>query len=180
MGQTVLKKKWPGKYIIDLYDVYTIYTKGKYSEIPVWRPFYWLFRLEALRVKRYEKKILRLFDHILVTCQENMHTINYLVRKSSTYEVPNGVNFPEKLTRSTESGTILMVGNFEYSGNKEGILWFYNEVWKRILHEFNNAKLILVGKCPEDLKTIFSNDEQIEITGVVSRLRPSGAADNPR
>ena len=63
-----------------------------------------------------------------------------------------------------------MVGNFEHSPNKEGILWFYNKVWKTVKKENVDSKLILVGKMPENLKNIFSNDEDIKVAGLVPEL----------
>jgi len=170
MGQAVLKKKWPGIYAIDLYDIYSTYTKGKYLNVPFWRPFHWLFRIEALRVKSYEKKILRLFDHILVTSEEDMKIINYLLNKPSIHEVLTGINFPKELTRNVENGTILMVANFEYAGNNEGIKWFYKHVWQIILDKINNAKLVLVGKCPLEIQTMTKKEDNITITGIVPNL----------
>ena len=56
MGQIILSKKFSGKKILDLYDIYYEHRKGKLSDVPFWKPHHWLFRLEAIRVKRYEKK----------------------------------------------------------------------------------------------------------------------------
>lgn len=172
MGQAILNKKWPGVYVLDLYDIYTAQCAGKFLDVPFWKPYHWLFRIEALRVKNYEKKILQLFDHILVTCLDDLHTIKSRVHNSSVYEIPNGVNFPQKISRNLKSEIMLMVGNFEHSPNSEGILWFYNEVWQMVKNGLSYSKLILVGKMSQSLKTIFSNDKDIEITGLVSNLDP--------
>jgi len=172
MGQAILNKKWPGVYVIDLYDIYTAQCAGKILDVPFWKPYHWLFRIEALRVKNYEKKILQLFDHILVTCLDDLHTIKSRVHNSSVYEIPNGVNFPQKISRNLKSEIMLMVGNFEHSPNSAGILWFYNEVWQMVKNGLSYSKLILVGKMSQSLKTIFSNDKDIEITGLVSNLDP--------
>ena len=172
MGQVILNnRKLSGIYVIDLYDIYNTH-RVEESEVPFWRPFHWLFRIEALRVKNYEKKIFQLFDHILVTCLDDLHTIKNHVYNSSVYEIPNGVNFPQKISRNLKSEIILMVGNFEHSPNSAGILWFYNEVWQMVKNGLSYSKLILVGKIPQSLKTIFSDDKDIEITGLVSNLDP--------
>jgi len=172
MGQIVLKKKWPGVYVIDLYDVYATHREGKILDVPIWKPFHWLFRIEALRVKNYERKILQLFDHILVTCEDEMEIIDNLVSEASIFKVPNGVNYPNKIEKTTETGNILMVGNFEHSPNREGILWFYNEVWQMVKRGCADSRLILVGKMPKSLTIIFSNDKDIEIAGLVPSLDP--------
>jgi len=170
MGQSVLIKKQKGIHIIDLYDVYTTYSKNKYSKIPFWRPYYWLFRLEAYRIKLFEKKIIENFDQVLVTCKENMHSINNLCKGKSLIEVPNGVNIPTTIQEQNKALTILMVANFEYSGNNEGIKWFYKHVWQIILDKIHNAKLVLVGKCPSEIRIMTKNENNITITGIVPSL----------
>ena len=65
-----------------------------------------------------------------------------------------------------------MVGNFEHSPNMEGILWFYNKVWKMVKKRSEDSKLILVGKMPESLKKTLSNDEDIKLEGLVPELNP--------
>ena len=162
MGQTILKKKYPGVNIIDLYDIYVEHRLGKISDVPIWKPFHWLFRLEAFRVKNYERKILKHFDHLLVTCEEEFKIINKLVNKASIFKLPNGINYPKKINNTSETSNILMVGNFEHSPNMEGILWFYNKVWKMVKKRYEDSKLILVGKMPESLKKTLSNDEDIK------------------
>jgi len=171
MGQVILNnRKISGIYVIDLYDLYIKHREGKILEAPFWRPFHWLFRLEALRVRKYEKKILQKFDHILVTSKEEIQIIDKLVPNSVVHEVPNGIDYPDKIQRKNIVGDILMVGNFYHGPNAEGILWFYNEVWAKVKNGFPNSKLILVGEMPQALKTVFLNDKDIDIAGLVSNL----------
>jgi len=170
VGQAVLVKKQAGIYLIDLYDIFTDYTKNKFSKVKIWKPYYWLFFIEAYRVKKHEKKIISKFDHVFVTCEENFSTIMLLNKKTSLFVIPNGINMPKRINRKKDSGTIMMVANFEYSGNKQGIKWFYKYVWKKILLHYKNAKLLLVGNCPDDLLNLFKDDNRVSITGIVNEL----------
>ena len=170
VGQAVLVKKQAGIYLIDLYDIFTDYTKNKFSKVKIWKPYYWLFFIEAYRVKKHEKKIISKFDHVFVTCEENFSTIMLLNKKTSLFVIPNGINMPKRINRKKDSGTIMMVANFEYSGNKQGIKWFYKYVWKKILLHYKNAKLLLVGNCPDDLLNLFKDDSRVSITGIVNEL----------
>ena len=172
MGQAILKKKLNGIKVIDLYDLYVEHRQGKKSDVPMWKPYYWLFLLEAMRVKKYERKIFEMFDHVLVTCDEEATIVDKLVYKASIFKIPNGVNYPKKIKRRSEIGNILMVGNFEHSPNMEGILWFYNKVWKMVKKRYEDSKLILVGKMPESLKKTLSKDEDIKVEGLVPELNP--------
>ena len=44
------------------------------------------------------------------------------------------------------------------------------QVWQIIKKQSQNSQLCLVGKIPNHLKAIFSNDQDIEIAGVVNNL----------
>ena len=95
-----------------------------------------------------------------------------LANQKSIFKLPNGINYPKRIKRNPEIGNILMVGNFEHAPNFEGVLWFYNKVWKIVKKGFPKSKLTLVGKMPEILKNTFHNEEDINVEGIVPQLNP--------
>jgi glycosyltransferase involved in cell wall biosynthesis len=168
MGQSKLFMVTSGFSIIDVYDIYTTYTKSKLKVLKLYSPFYWLFFIEALRVKNFEKQLLRSFDMILVTCFENYLKVNSFNLLNSLHEISNGTNYPEEI-HIKKGKHLLMVGNFEYSGNLNGIQWFLKAVWP-LLKAKININLVLVGKHSEKLKKLIKGDSQVELTGIVPKL----------
>lgn len=168
MGQSKLFMKTSGSSIIDLYDVYSTYSKSKLKDMKFYRPFYWLFLIEAIRIKQFEKQILRSFDIILVTCLDNFLKVKSFNLPGTLYEISNGTNYPEKI-RINKGNNLLMVGNYEYSGNLEGIDWFLKSVWPKLKVKIN-LKLVLVGKYSDKLKQIVKDDSRIDLTGLVDKL----------
>lgn len=170
MGQAKIWMNSNVYSIIDLYDIYYSYSESKLKGLKIYQPFFWLFLLESIRVKKYEKKIINLFDTILATCNENLNAINSLGPVGNVIEVPNGTNIP--LDVNVKSGnSILMVANFEYAGNFEGIKWFIELVWP-FLKSFKKYRLVLVGKYPEKLTSLVNGDPQISLEGLVPQLDP--------
>ena len=169
MGQAFIFKKQPGTFVIDLYDVYTTYSQSKKEGISFLRSFYWLFFIEAKRIQKFEIKILNQFDHVLATCKEDYKTIQNLLPKATIHEIPNGVNYPDKV-KICKGESLLMVANFDYAGNEEGINWFCDHVWPIIKEKNDNINLNLVGKYPERLKDRIKNEPRISLMGLVSTL----------
>lgn len=168
MGQSKIWMRSNTHSIIDLYDIYYSYSESKLKGLKFYQPFYWLFLLESIRVKIYEKKIINLFDKILVTCKENLKAIKSLGPIGHVIEVPNGTNIPTNV-KIKNGDSILMVANFEYAGNFEGIKWFYDFVWP-FLKSNKKYQLDLVGKYPEKLANLVNGDPQISIKGLVPHL----------
>ena len=127
-----------------------------FIDVPIWKPFHWLFRIEALRVKNYERKILQLFDHILVTCEDEIEIIDNLVSEASIFKVPNGVNYPNKIEKTTQGKTlytkVARVANKLYRPlahfrMKKGISALLVEYWlyRRVTQAFAFFQSKLVG-----------------------------------
>ncbi len=168
MGQAKIWMKSTEYSIIDLYDIYSTYSESKWTGLKLYQPFYWLFLLESIRVKRYEKKIINLFNTILVTCKENLNAINSMEPIGNVIEVSNGTNIPNNVNIKN-GDSILMVANFEYAGNFEGFKWFFDFVWP-FLKSNEKYRLTLVGKYPEKLARLVNGDLQISIEGLVPHL----------
>ena len=170
MGQAKLHLNSKIYSIIDLYDIYTTYSISKYKNLGFYRPYYWLFLIEAIRIKRLEQKIFNIFDLLFATCEENVRRVQKMKTHANVIEISNGIIVPKKISKG-RGDSILMVGNFEYSGNLEGIKWFLENVWSS-LKENTDSNLRLVGKYPDVLKQIVAKDKKIHLAGLVADLRP--------
>jgi glycosyltransferase involved in cell wall biosynthesis len=142
--------------------------------------------LEASRVKRYQAKIVRDFDHTFAVT--NVDRQNFLSANDELFSVnPNSLSekvsvFPitvdttilKPLVRQTGSLNILTLGSLHYPPNADGIRWFANEVFPMVRKQVPAASLTIVGKNPPpDLIRLASdNPEYIFVTGYVPHLDP--------
>jgi len=142
IGQSIFWSNAIAPSVIDLYDIYTNYSKSKYSKLSLFRPYFWLFFVESIRVRIYEKKLLSQFNYIFVTSDNDL---NHLKNISDSYKIiviPNGIDFIKKnVNNYKKQNSLLMIGNFSYSANFEGLLWFYNEVWPILTKKINELRL---------------------------------------
>ena len=173
MGQVLLKTHWPAKQVLDLYDVYTPIARAKIKQVPPWRPYHWLFRLEALRVRLLETRLFKLFDLVVTISEEDAKIVSKLNAATPITIIPNGVSLPPEIARtSTNVKSILMVANFYYPPNEEGVCWFYEQVWPTVRYIHPKVNLCLVGSHSQTLEKLTKDDEQVEWAGTAPDLAP--------
>ena len=89
--------------------------------------------------------------------------------------VPNGVDIHTKSyveDKSDTYSTILFCGTLDASPNREGILWFYNNVWSIVKANKPNIKLLVVGKGDKTPFRDLELDPQIDVIGEVDDVAP--------
>ena len=168
IGQSIFLSNVIGPSLIDLYDIYTNYSKSKYINISYFRPHYWLLLAESIRIRIFEKKLLSQFNYIVVTSDNDLNQLKNYQVSSKIIVIPNGIDFiKSNINNYKKEKSLLMIGNFSYSANSEGLLWFYKKVWPILLNKIKELRLYVIGKNNKIIKDILSNEKNIVLTGVV-------------
>ena len=168
IGQSIFWSNATAPTIIDIYDIYTNYSKSKYKNLSLFKPYFWLLLVESIRIRVYEKKLLSQFNYIVVTSDNDLNQLNNFQVFSKIIVIPNGIDFiKSNINNYKKEKSLLMIGNFSYSANYEGLLWFYKEVWPILLNKIKELRLYVIGKNNKILKDILSNEKNIVLTGVV-------------
>ncbi len=113
-----------------------------------WRRL-WL-RLETARVRRDEQEAWRRATWCLATSHVDAREIT-AVSGARVAVVPNGVeleHYPFQPPERAEPDHVLFVGSFRYWPNVDGVRWFVEQVWPRIVRCRPAARLSLVGFDP--------------------------------
>ena len=75
-----------------------------------------MYFLEYILLKKYEKKIQRFFDHIVLVSKKDIQS--FLIRKKVKV-IPNGTNIKKKLFKYNENNNdVVFIGNINYLPNK--------------------------------------------------------------
>lgn len=153
---------------IDYMDAFSAGIQRRISK----RPWYdrWLFKMEAKRLLKYERKIFDFFEHHTIISEQDRQLIAH-PDKNKIVAIPNGIapSFFENLERK-ETHDFVFVGNMSYPPNIDAVHY----IAKYILPEFPNSKLLVSGATPHaSLKKLVSSNAQIEMTGWVDDIRHS-------
>ncbi|MFU8862119.1 MAG: glycosyltransferase [Cyclonatronaceae bacterium] len=137
-------------------------------------PFKKLFyHLEAYKFYKEETAVCAQQDALLVTSERDLSIFNQTVPGVSKYLVPNGVDttYFQPFKTQPVPHSMVFVGMMKYVPNYDGITWFLDEIFPKILERVADATITIIGKNPPN--SISSRaSENIIVTGFVEDTRP--------
>ena len=136
-------------------------------------------RFELSRTRRAEEKLLKMFDHVLVTSEVDRDALAGTIRDGSTPApisiVPNGVDqnyFKPDLGVLKETETLVFSGKMSYHANISMVKYLVNEIMPTIWNYRPMVRLVIVGKDPPSEIKRMAENPLIQVTGTVSDIRP--------
>ncbi len=116
--------------------------------------------------RRQERKITERFDVFCVCSDSDRLKLPF---PAKTFVLPNGFVSPkeEPVRRPVMPPRIGFVGTFKYPPNCEGVRWFLDRVWPRLLGHFPTARLRLAGEGGAGQNW---NRPNVDVLGFVSGL----------
>jgi glycosyltransferase involved in cell wall biosynthesis len=136
-------------------------------------------RFELGRTERYESRLIRQFERVLVTSpkdQSALLSLPYPEKQPAQVSVlPNGVDldyFKPGDERQRDSATIILSGKMSYHANVTMVMHFAQQIMPLVWASRPDARLMVVGKDPTaEIKALDSNPN-IQVTGTVEHLPP--------
>jgi len=114
-------------------------------------------RLELRRTERYEGRMLRRFDHVLVTSDADRRDLLALAERQDAHGpvgrvdvLPNGVDL-EYFTpadRPRQPMTLVVTGKMSYHANATAVIRFVTAVMPAVWATWPETRLMIVGKDP--------------------------------
>ncbi|CAM3784344.1 glycosyltransferase family 4 protein [Alicyclobacillus pomorum] len=157
------------QYVIDTHNVEYRRAEQAFSRKPSL-----LARLYVAHVKRYEARKLNIADCVLACSETDAGYFKSLTTRAPIHVVPNGVDVQFYGTRyKTESThkTVLFVGSLDYRPNIEGLQWFINEIWPKVMSHYPEAEFHIVGRSPKEEVTMWNMRSGVKIYADVPDVR---------
>ena len=133
-----------------------------------------VYLVEAYKFFLFEQKLYKsnLFDSYVFVSENDMlffkKQFNYFDKPLEL--IPIGAD-DHGDAQKKPSKNVLIVGKMSYLPNVEGVLWFYEKVWRGVYSQIKDAHLFVVGKDPDErLRDI--NDPTVTVTGTVESIEP--------
>ncbi len=131
------------------------------------------------KMRREEQAVWDRVDAIAVTSTHDAARVLSARPAARVAVVPNGVDVERYRARPgdppPDRSTLLFFGALDYHPNGDGILWFLDEVWPRVLRTHPAARLKVVGRRPPPA-LLARRGPDVEVVGFVEDLRPTLAA----
>lgn len=146
--------------VVDLVDALSVNMaeRAKVGSLPI-RP---ALRVEALRLRRYERRVVPTFNRALIISARDRAAIG----SSNIVVNPNGVDSPADVDGRRRSG-IVFSGNMSYFANEDAMSWFIDAILPRIRQIDPSAGLTIVGRGPSPRLRSLAQSHQVQVTGEV-------------
>jgi len=131
------------------------------------------------KMRREEHAVWERVDGVTVTSAADAARVRAARPGARVAVVPNAVDVdrfrPRAGDPAPDRSTLLFFGALDYYPNLEGLLWFLDEVWPRVLESHPAARLRILGRRPPPA-LVARQGPRVEVAGFVEDLRPSLAA----
>ncbi|NPV72677.1 MAG: glycosyltransferase [Pelotomaculum sp.] len=165
-----------GPAVVDLTDALSLYY-GRLREFCRW-PLQQFYRLEQWKMRRFERRLMKRGIFCMVASELDARYLQGLVPEARIAVVPNGVDTDFYIPVQENDGNfdLVFVGNMSYLPNRDGVLYFYREVFPLVLNGCPEARLVIVGKNPPADILLLRENPAVSVTGYVADVRPYLAA----
>ncbi|MBN8418578.1 MAG: glycosyltransferase [Verrucomicrobia bacterium] len=138
----------------------------------------WYFRIQYLRMKKWEAKLSALFDGVITVSSEDSEIARAEYGLTNVLgHVPTGVDVatfrPSVQGNSDRPFTIGFLGSMDWRPNVDACLYFVREILPRVWEMLPQSRLKIIGRNPpSSLHNLASIDARIEVTGTVDDVQP--------
>lgn len=148
------------------------YRIAKQSNNPLLKAFMYL---ESFKLKKLESRIFKQISLGIAVSENDRSILQKLCFSDNFIVAENGVDVEEFNLNwdCIEPNTILWIGGFGYTPNKEAVYYFLDKIYPIIKKTVSTVKFILIGdNITERLKQIAHRDPSIKIMGYVDNPLP--------
>ncbi len=132
----------------------------------------WWARLEAVKLRRSERRLLPRFDEVLILAPDDDRLLRDLgVVRTRLIPMP-APPVREPRRDPPADRTILSLGTMSWFGVEDGLLWFRTEVYPRIRAVIPDVKWVLVGPNAGPAINQLDGVDGIRVRGYVDDLAP--------
>ena len=134
------------------------------------------FRLEAWKVRRFERRLAEQFDACSVTAPREREVLGEYVQ-APIHVFPNGVDGDYFRPRRPATGTLvpnrlIFTGNMSYRPNVEAVQDLVGEILPRVWQRRPDTELYIVGMDPAPAVRRLADGRRVIVTGRVDDIRP--------
>ena len=165
-----MPSNFTGKKILEMTDIYSDNYKQTFNQISFLNPFLYLYFLEYLLIKNYEKKCSDIFDKIVLVDNNNLNKSKHIF-KDKVVKISNGSFSQKKIfIFKKKNNKILFIGNIKYLPNKEACFYFVKKILPKINKKFPEIEFHIIGEISILNKVILMTYKNVKVLGTKKNL----------
>jgi sugar transferase (PEP-CTERM/EpsH1 system associated) len=133
------------------------------------------YRIEAMKLRRYERQLAAEFDLCTATTMGELEEVRELNAGVPSAVIPNGVDlsyFHPRPENPKDSAVLAFLGRMDYFPNIDGTLYFARHIFPLIRRSVPQAEFRIIGSNPSREIQNLAKLPGISVTGHVADVRP--------
>jgi glycosyltransferase involved in cell wall biosynthesis len=108
----------------------------------------WYFSILSRRIKRLEKRVLRLVDLLVPISQRDSENLYQMGFNGNSYTCPTGYSIEVDSANddSYEFPSLFHIGGLDWIPNQEGLIWFLENCWPTIKSQVTKVNFYIAGR----------------------------------
>jgi glycosyltransferase involved in cell wall biosynthesis len=122
------------------------------------------------RIKRFESSYLNTYDVLIPITQRDADNLNKLGNTKPYFVSPTGITIKADLQLPEEynPNKLFHLGSMDWHPNQEGLVWFLENVWKKVIEKNPQLTFTLAGRnAPRDFVKKISSYKNVVFEGEV-------------
>ena len=166
-----LPNEFRGKKILEMTDLGSCNYDQIIKKISFINPLKYLYFLEKILLRRYEKKVSNFFDKVVFISDKELSIAKTIIEKNKIINIGNTVSVKKKIFRHKKKNyKILFVGNINYLPNKLACYDFSKNILPKLNEHLSNLEFNIVGKINIFDKFCLSLFTNVVVHGSVNKL----------
>jgi len=129
-------------------------------------------KIEYAKMSRFEPKQVRRFHHVMAVSEQDRAAMGSMVHPDHMSVIPTGVDLacysydPDFTPQGLE---VVFTGSMDWEPNIDGVEYFCQNIWPRVLAKVPGARFRIVGRNPHARVRALASDS-VEVTGRVPSI----------
>lgn len=126
------------------------------------------------RMAAFEGRCGRHFDHVIAVSRQDADIFRdrYGWQHVDAIDTAVDTDFFQPDPAREREGQVMFLGSMDWLPNQDGMRWFCDEVWPRVIARRPDARFRIVGRNPPPAIQALAQRPGIEVTGSVPDVRP--------
>lgn len=157
------------KKVLDMGDLYSNNYNQIYKIKSIFNPVKFVYLIESLLIKKFEKLCLQNFDKILLFSKKEINSLK--IKKNKIKQINFGIDkIKNKFKYNLKNNKIIFIGNIKYLPNKIACQNFISKILPAIIQIHKDIEFHIIGEISKIDELIWKKNKSVKIHGKVKRL----------
>jgi hypothetical protein len=166
-----LPTDFKGEKILEMTDAFSANYKQTIKNMSIFNPLIFVYFLERILVKKYEKLCIDLFDKIILISKKELLDSMGIRNHKKIFEIKIGIDKNKNIFKFKNNNfKIIFIGNIKYLPNKYACYSFVKNTMPKLRRIYPDLEFHIIGEISSCDRFFLSCYKNIKVLGKIKKL----------